>query len=86
MESDTRTGAKEQCHSESYSLKLCNKNLVTLNQRCSGRKVNQDSEKVFTYFSSTPVFFPGEFHGQRSLAGYSPWNHKETQLSDLTLE
>ena len=21
----------------------------------------------------TPVFSPGEFHGQRSLAGYSPW-------------
>ena len=21
----------------------------------------------------TPVIFPGEFHGQRSLAGYSPW-------------
>ena len=21
---------------------------------------------------STPVFLPGEFHGQRSLAGYSP--------------
>ena len=20
-----------------------------------------------------PVFFPGEFHGQRSLIGYSPW-------------
>ena len=20
----------------------------------------------------TPVFFPGEFHGQRNLAGYSP--------------
>ena len=26
---------------------------------------------------STPVFLPGEFHGQRSLAGYSPWGHKE---------
>ena len=25
----------------------------------------------------TPVFSPGEFHGQRSLAGYSPWDHKE---------
>ena len=25
----------------------------------------------------TPVFFPGGFHGQRSLAGYSPWGHKE---------
>jgi len=24
----------------------------------------------------TPVFWPGEFHGQRSLAGYSPWGHK----------
>ena len=24
---------------------------------------------------STPVFLPGESHGQRSLAGYSPWGH-----------
>ena len=23
------------------------------------------------------VFLPGKFHGQRSLAGYSPWGHKE---------
>ena len=23
------------------------------------------------------VFLPGEFHGQRSLAGYSPWGHKD---------
>ena len=26
----------------------------------------------------TQVFLPGEFHGQRSLAGYSPWGHKES--------
>ena len=25
----------------------------------------------------TPVFLPGEFHGQRSLAGYSPWDDKD---------
>ena len=25
----------------------------------------------------TPVLLPGEFHGQRSLEGYSPWDHKE---------
>ena len=25
----------------------------------------------------TPVFLPGEFCGQRSLAGYSPWGPKE---------
>ena len=26
----------------------------------------------------TPVSLPGKFHGQRSLAGYSPWGHKES--------
>ena len=28
-----------------------------------------------------PGFLPGEFHGQRSLAGYSPWNCKELDLT-----
>ena len=28
----------------------------------------------------TPVFLPGESHGQRSLAGYSPWGHKELDI------
>ena len=28
------------------------------------------------------VFIPGKSHGQRSLVGYSPWGHKE---SDMTL-
>ena len=26
----------------------------------------------------TPVSLPGKLHGQRSLAGYSPWGHKES--------
>ena len=25
----------------------------------------------------TPVFLPGKFYGQRSLAGYSPWGQME---------
>ena len=25
----------------------------------------------------TPVFLPKKFHGQRSLAGYHPWDHKK---------
>ena len=34
----------------------------------------------------TPVFLPGEFHRQRSLAGYSPWAHKESGTTErLTL-
>ena len=30
----------------------------------------------------TPVFLPGEFHGQRSLAGYSPWGCKESDTTE----
>ena len=29
------------------------------------------------YFTRLYWFCPGEFHGQRRLAGYSPWGHKE---------
>jgi len=25
---------------------------------------------------------PGEFHGQRSLVGYSPWGHKESDTTE----
>ena len=31
----------------------------------------------------TPVFLPGKFHGQRSLVGYSPWGHKESDTTGL---
>ena len=34
----------------------------------------------------TPVFLPGESHGQRSLVGYSPWTLKESNTTErLTL-
>ena len=32
----------------------------------------------------TPVFLPGESHGQRSLAGYSPWDCKELDTTEVT--
>ena len=32
--------------------------------------------------ATTPEFLPGEFHGQRSLAGYSPWSHKELDTTE----
>ena len=28
------------------------------------------------------IFLPGKFHGQRSLADYSPWGHKELDTTD----
>ena len=30
----------------------------------------------------TPVFWPEEFHGQRSLVGYSPWGRKELDMTE----
>ena len=32
----------------------------------------------------TPVFSPGESHGQRSLVGYSPWGCKESDTTEET--
>ena len=29
----------------------------------------------------TPVFLPGKFHGQRLLVDYSPWGHKESDMT-----
>ena len=29
-----------------------------------------------------PVFWAGEVHGQRSLAGYSLWGHKESDMTE----
>ena len=28
------------------------------------------------------VFLPGESHGQKSLAGYGPWGHKELDVTE----
>ena len=30
----------------------------------------------------TPVFLPGEFHGQRRLSGYSPRDRKESDMTE----
>ena len=32
--------------------------------------------------TTLPIFLPGEFHGQRSLAGYSPLGCKESDMTE----
>ena len=32
----------------------------------------------------TPVFLPGESHGQKNLVGYSPQGHKELDTTEVT--
>ena len=38
--------------------------------------------KVDFSMPSTPVLLPGKSHGQRSLVGYSPWGHKELDMTE----
>jgi len=35
-------------------------------------------------WQSTPVFLPGESHGQRSLEVYTPWGCKESDMTEVT--
>ena len=32
----------------------------------------------------SPVFLPGESHGQRSLADYSPWGRQDSDITEVT--
>ena len=32
--------------------------------------------------ATTPVFLPEKFQGQRRLEGYSPWGHKESDMTE----
>ena len=43
----------------------------------SGRSLEED-------WQPTPVFLPGESHGQRTLVGYSPLGHKESDTTEAT--
>ena len=35
-------------------------------------------------WQSTPVFLPGESQGQRNQAGYNPWGHNESDMTEET--
>ena len=37
-------------------------------------------------WQTTPVFLPGESHRQRSLVGYSPWSHKDSDMTEVMHE
>ena len=48
-------------------------------RRCKRRRFNPWVGKIpwSSKWQPAPVFLPWKFHGQRSLAVYSPWGHKE---------
>ena len=40
------------------------------------------SALLFLKWQPTPVFFPGDLYGQRNLAGYSPWDCKQSDMTE----
>ena len=44
----------------------------------------QQIQKIFTHYLLQPtlVLLPGKSHGWKSLAGYSPWRHKELDMTE----
>ena len=51
----------------------------------SGTQLSDQAHHMWSKkWEPTSVFLPGESHGQRSLAGYSPWGHKESDTTEVT--
>ena len=67
---------------EATTAKLVNLPAVQETQRCRFdhwvRKIPWRRAR-----QSTPVFLPGEFHGQRSLVGYSPWGGQDSDMTKV---
>ena len=74
-----------------FSFDFKNNPLVLENQVCQCRRHKRGrfdpSVRKIPWrmaWQPTPVFLPGESHGQRSLVGYSPQGHKESDTTEVT--
>ena len=43
-----------------------------------------DEDPLQENMATHSIFLPGESHGQRSLKAYSPWGHKESDMTKVT--
>ena len=50
-------------------------------ESCNAGSLGQE-DPLEEEWQPTPVILPGEFHGQRSLAGYSPEGSKEWDMTE----
>ena len=57
--------------------------LVVKNPPANARHTHTLGSPWRKAWQPTLVFLPGEAHGQRSLAGYSPWDHQELDTTDV---
>ena len=62
------------------------KNLLTIACQCRRHGFDPWLGKIpwRRKWQPTPVFLPREPHGQRNMAGYSPWGHKSVRYNLVT--
>ena len=55
-------------------------------RRCRRYRIHLRVRKILRRrkWQPTPIFLPGKPHVQRSLAGYHPWDHKESNTTEHT--
>ena len=64
---------------------LSGKESICQGRRCWRHRFSPSVGKISLWRrkrKSTPVSLPEKSHGQRSLVGYSPWCHKELDMSE----
>ena len=60
------------------------KNPPAMQFRRGIRSLNREDPPGGGAWQPTPIVLLGESHGQRSLKGYSPWGHKESDSTEVT--
>ena len=69
-------------HPKYYVLKFLRLVFITVDSKCIFYPLSLMSWR--RKWQPTAVFLPGESHGQRSLVGYSPQGHKESDTTKVT--
>ena len=59
--------------------------MMNVHYTCSNHFMIYVSQIIMLYTLNlewlfTPILLPGEYHGWRNLAGYSPYGHKEVDM------
>ena len=73
MDGQMNVDRRPACLSAREQLLLCFNKISCLYEHSWGRKQQP-----------TPVLLSEESHGQRNLVDYSPWDHKESDMTDAT--
>ena len=80
---DSRCSVPKRYNSVAFNVKGFPSSRVTICLQCKRPRSDPCGEAPCRReWRPTPVFLPGEFHGERSLVGYSPWGLEELNRTE----